>query len=73
MLACVVLYQLGQRCELLPSIQIVVISPSEQVKAEEGELWVSDTSVGLGLGYMSQNLLSKSSQLGEATGGIFSW
>ena len=50
-----------------------MISPSEQVKAEEGGLWVSDTSVGLGLGYMSQNLLSKSSQLGEATGGIFSW
>ena len=42
-----------------------MISPSEQVKAEEGGLWVSDTSVGLGLGYMSQNLLSKSSQLGE--------
>ena len=50
-----------------------MISPSEHVKAEEGGLWVGDTSVGLGLGYMSQNSLPKSFQLGEATGGIFSW
>ena len=49
-----------------------MISP-EQLKAEEGGLWVGDTSVGRGLGYMSQNSLPRGFQLGEATGGIFLW
>ena len=53
--------------------ELDMISPSEQLKAEEGGLWVGDTSVGRGLGYMSQNSLPRGFQLGEATGGIFLW
>ena len=51
--------------------ELDMISPSEQLKAEEGGLWVGDTSVGQGLGYMSQNSLPRGFQLERPQGASF--